>query len=73
MPIELWWWVKPLFVTGLITMMVGFAVIMLVNTITEGDRVCGIIFCISLSPLLVSVLCGVGWFFANLLILVWRH
>ena len=72
MPIELWWWVMPLYYTGFLTLLTfGIAAILIDKAHT--DSVCSLIFAIiACLPWAICAVTVVGWLITNILILIWR-
>lgn len=72
MPIELWWWVAPLFLTGWIIF------IFFVFASAVADKACNnywvpaVLVAIAIAPWVVCAVSVVVWFVTNILILIWR-
>lgn len=74
MPIELLWWFKPLLLTGVLMLFMGAMVAFIIlGEYGERTEVAVLVFAFSALPFLLGVFCYVGWFLANILILIWRH
>ena len=70
MPIELWWWVKPLFETGFFTLV-------LLGPIAAwmGNRAYWIglvLACIAVAPYVVTIVSALVWLLCNVMLLIWR-
>ena len=72
MPIEIWWWLKPLWLTGFVTLVVFTPISILVDKAKPGNVVGYVLAVIAALPFCSSVVVFVGWFFANLFVLIWR-
>ena len=71
MAFELWWWVEPLFRTGVLAMFTLGIVSLLISNVKNGWP--SMIFAIiSVLPLAVCGVSFVVWVLANLLIAIWR-
>ena len=72
MPIELWWWVIPLWFTGYLTAVVFGAAAYLLDTVIPDTPVPIICAIIAVMPWVICALAGVVWLIANALIVIWR-
>ena len=73
MPIELWWWVPPLFETGLLSLVVFAIIATLVDKMFPQSWILpAIIAFIAITPWLVCCASVVIWLITNILILIWR-
>ena len=72
MPIELWWWVKPLFETGILTLLIFGIATILVGKV-RPDSICSFIFAIiGILPWAICAITVAAWLITNILILIWR-
>ena len=71
MPIEIWWWMKPLFYTGWLTLIVlGLASIGL-DKVKPGNFASIIMIVLAVAPWLACFGAFLVWLVANILILIW--
>lgn len=69
MAIELWWWLKPLFETSLVT----FILFLVFAWLFEETRTCSLIMLIiAIAPLAVCFVSVFAWFLCNLMVEIWR-
>lgn len=72
MPIEFWWWVKPLWFTGYVTALtLGVAAIIL-DEAKPDSVLSNILAVLALAPWAISFVSVVVWLLINILILIWR-
>lgn len=72
MPIELWWWVEPLFYTGLLTLfVVGVPSIWLADAMPRS-RLPELLMVLAIAPLVVCFGIVIVWLLTNALIVIWR-
>ena len=72
MPIELWWWVVPLFLTGWLTLLT-FGIAAILIDAAYPDSICSYLFAIiACLPWVICAATVVVWLIVNILILIWR-
>lgn len=71
--IELWWWVRPLFLTGLFAMLVAAAIVVVLEKTTDGWLAEAVVAGVATLPWAVCALSVVYWLVGNLMILVWSR
>lgn len=64
---EVWWWIEPLFITGLVTT----ALAVLIGSMFQFNDVSTAIAIILILPLIVSGVAAFLWFLANIFVLTW--
>lgn len=72
MPIELWWWVEPLFDTGFLTIMLAAVIAHLVDKNTSSTVIPAIVAAIGIAPWIICGCSVLVWFVTNVLIIIWR-
>jgi hypothetical protein len=72
MPIELGWWVLPMFKTGVIFIFLLGLPALLLEDAKPDNLISTVLLWFAVSPLLVSVFFLIVWFLANVLIIIWR-
>lgn len=74
MPIELWWWLEPLFETGLLTMIIFGFLCYLLNEVDgmTANIIRNISLLLAVAPWVIASLSVIVWFVINILILIWR-
>ena len=72
MPIEFWWWIEPLFETGLLTLFLCGGVGMILDDVMRDSAVPFIIIFVGFLPSVISILSCFAWVIANALFLIWR-
>lgn len=72
MPIELWWWVEPLFDTGFLTIMLAAVIAHVVDKNTSSTVIPAIVVAIGIAPWIICVCSVLVWFVTNVLIIIWR-
>ena len=74
MPIELWWWIRPLLMTGFVTVVIlGIIALILIRVEQRWSDILAVILtAIAVAPILASCGSAVVWFFANILVSIWR-
>lgn len=72
MPIELWWWVEPLFETGFLTLVTLTVAGLLLDQVIPHSPIPMVIACAGILPWVICVLAFFGWLITNVLILIWR-
>lgn len=71
MAIELWWWIKPLFETGLVTLLViGVPAIWMARV--GCYRISVIMAIVAVAPYVVTILSVLVWLLGNVMISIWR-
>jgi hypothetical protein len=71
MPIELWWWVEPLFSTGLFTLIIFTVTGLMLDDVMPHSRIPTILACIGVIPLTIAVLTFFAWISVNVLFVIW--
>ncbi len=71
MPIELWWFVEPLFETGIVTLMLFTPVAVLFDKM-QRQSLAAFAVIMAVLPLVFVTLCVVVWLATNALIAIWR-
>lgn len=71
MPIELWWFVEPLFETGIVTLMLFTPVAVLFDKM-QRQSLAAFAVIMAVLPLVFVTLCVVVWLATNVLIVIWR-
>lgn len=69
--IELWWWVKPLFYTGFITLMVIGVPACWMDHVGYY-RISFVMAIVAVAPYVVTILSVLVWLLSNVMILIWR-
>lgn len=72
MPIKLWWWVEPLFETGMLTVVLFGGLSLALADKMWGSKVLGILAFIGVLPGLICCVSCFVWIVANALFLIWR-
>ena len=72
MPIELWWWIKPLILTGGVSMFVFIPVAIVVDKVHSNCLAAKILSAVAVAPWIVGGLAVACWFVLNMLISIWR-
>ena len=73
MPIELWWWVEPLFYTSFLWLVIiGIIAGMIEAKTGEIGWPAILTLVIAVAPMVFCMASLVVWFVANILILIWR-
>lgn len=72
MPIELWWWVKPLFETGYLTLIVFCVIGTLLEKLIPDNKITPILAVFAIAPWVIAPLSVVVWLLTNILIMIWR-
>lgn len=72
MPIELWWWVGPLFFTGFLVAIICILVGYILERIWPGNIATVIIAVVGILPWAVCAVSILVWLIANILIIIWR-
>lgn len=72
MPIEFWWWIEPLFETGMLTLLLCGGVGMILADVMRDSAVPFIIIFVGFLPGVISILSCFAWVIANALFLIWR-
>ena len=67
MPIELWWWLKPLYQTSILWLILFGGIAGLTKS-KSGE----ILAVIAIAPLAVCIASSIMWFLMNVLIWIWR-
>jgi hypothetical protein len=70
--VELWWWITPMAVTGLITVGVGFPIAYVVHGCNPFSKLTGVLIVLSLIPWSLAVIGAIVWAISDILILIWR-
>lgn len=71
MPIELWWWVEPTFLTGILTVFVLIPVAAVIEKIADSPLPY-IIAAFAFMPWIIDFFSVLVWLLANILIIIWR-
>lgn len=71
MAIELWWFVEPLFETGIVTLMLFTPVAALFDKM-QRPSLAALVVIMAVLPLVFVALCVVVWLATNALIAIWR-
>lgn len=72
MPIKLWWWVSPLFLTGWIFFIFFGIAAIVVDAVCNNNWVPAVLVAIAIAPWVVCAVSVVVWLVTNILILIWR-
>ena len=73
MPIELFWWIKPLFLTGLVTSITLLPIAVLIADARGDNGLTDALFVLGIMPIVATVLAVAAWLFGNVFILIWRR
>ena len=73
MPIEFWWWIKPLILTGTLFMFILTPIAVYVERNCNRPKLMNLLLTLMFGPVVVGILSIFGWFISNLLILIWRR
>ena len=71
MPIKLWWWVEPLFYTGLFHLLIFSIVTILVDKILPDSLAAFILAACAIVPFLIAVIATLIWIIVNGYVLMW--
>ena len=71
MPIGLWWWIEPLFETGIVTLIL-FTPFAVLFEKTGRPSLATFVAFMAVAPLVFVPLNVVLWFVTNILIMIWR-
>lgn len=71
MAVELWWWVKPLWYTGYLTLMIFGIAAGVADKLSNSDRISTILSGIAFVPWVICIISIAIWFITNLLISIW--
>lgn len=72
MPIELWWWVEPLYLTGFLAMFVLIPIAVLIDKVKPYNIFSAFLAVIAIAPPAASGLSLVVWLIINALVFIWR-
>ena len=72
MTVELWWWIPPMAITGLITVAIGFTIAYIVHGCNPFSKLTVVLIVLSLIPWSLSVIGAIVWAISTILILIWR-
>ena len=73
MPIEMWWWVEPLFYTSFLWFVIIGVIAALIECQTgEIGWPAILMLVIAVAPMVVCMASVVVWFVINILVLIWR-
>lgn len=72
MPIEFWWWIEPLWLTGFLMLLVFTPLAALFDKAMPHKRISDIFAVLAILPFVVSAASVVVWLVINALILIWR-
>lgn len=68
---SLWWWVRPLFLTGWMTIVISGTLAWLLDKLKPNYWANTIILLIGLLPWAIVVLSIIIWIFSNIFIIIW--
>lgn len=72
MPIEFWWWVRPLCYTGYVTLLVLGVTAIVIDKAKPGSILSCVLGVLALAPWAISIVSSLVWVLLNILILIWR-
>lgn len=72
MPIKLWWWVSPLFLTGWITFIFFSVASVIADKVCNKDWIPAVLAAIAIAPWVICGLSVVVLLVTNILIFIWR-
>lgn len=75
MPIELWWWIKPLFLTGFVIVIIVVPLAIWIDNKSAKRwvaKVTEVMILVASLPWIVCSACVVTWVLSNIFILIWR-
>ena len=73
MPIEFWWWIEPLWLTGFLTLIIFGTIGAIREKINPyGNPISGILAALAVGPWCICALSVIAWLVINALVLIWR-
>ncbi len=72
MPIEFWWWIEPLWLTGYLALVIFGILSLLLDKAKPDSLISNICAIIAFLPWVVSAASVIVWLIINALILIWR-
>ena len=72
MPIELWWWVEPMFYTGLLTLFVVGVPSLWLDDAMPRSWLPELLAVLAIAPLVICLGSVIVWLLTNALIVIWR-
>lgn len=74
MPIEFWWWIEPLWLTGFLTVVIFGTIGAIREKIKPSykDIVSDILAALAIGPWCICALSVIAWLVINALVLIWR-
>lgn len=74
MPVEFWWWIEPLWLTGFLTVVIFGTIGAIREKIKHSyeDIVSDILMALAIGPWCICALSVIAWLAINVLVLIWR-
>lgn len=72
MPIELWWWIEPLFKTSFLFIVLFGGLAVIISEFTFKDTVPLVLVLIATIPFLITGISVFAWLLINFLVFIWR-
>ena len=71
MPIKMWWWVKPLLETGVVTLFLFGIPACFISGSKAKETIANILSFLAISPLLTTLVSVIVWLVVNVFVIIW--